>query len=345
MLVQDVRRIARIWVQDHFADRPEFMGAHLMGALNEMAPEAEFPSFSDVDMNIVVEGEGQRWPDESFHQGLMLEYGIHSVDKYRDPETVIANPGLGPNLLTNSILLDPHHILADAHRFIASEFGQRRWVRARCENEKRDRIEPYFVPIGSSEAGPLERLDALWFATLHLAGYVALAHLRRPTHRRALEIAQNILKEQQALTLYPTLLDMFGCTNWDRTQVEAFLSNAAASFDLAVTIHKTPHLGDFKLKPHLRPYLVDAAQDMIVRGFHREAVPWIMLFYAISALTIGLDGTDEDRARFITNGIMPALGDLGLVTAKDGKARAEQSRQTAESIYEFCEAALATYPD
>jgi hypothetical protein len=345
MRVQEVRDIARAWVQEQFADHPEFVGAHLMGALNDMPPEAEFPSFSDVDMNIVIEGEGQRWPDESLHQGLMLEYGMKSVEAYRDPKAVIANPGLGPNLLTNSILLDPHGILTEAHTFVASEYGQQRWVRARCENEKRQRIEPYFPAIGASETSPLERLTALWFATLHLAGYVALAHLERPTHRRALEVAKHILKQQQGIDLYPALLDMFGCTAWDQRRVEACLSDAAAAFDLAITIHRSPHMGDFKLKAHLRPYFVDASQDMIARGFYREAVPWVMLYYELAALTINLDGSDEDRERFIAEGLMTTLGDLGLATAQDWATRADQCRQTAERMYEFCEAALATYPD
>jgi len=345
MQVQEVREIARAWVQEQFAERPEFVGAHLMGALNEMPPNAEFPSFSDVDMNIVVEGEGQRWPGESFHRGLMLEYGVKSVDEYRDPEAVIVNPGLGPNLLGNSILLDPQQILTEAHTFVASEFGQQRWVRARCENEKRDRIEPYFAAIGAAEANPLERLTALVFATLHVAGYVALAHLKRPTHRRALEIAQNIFQSRQALNLYPALLNMFGCTAWDPAQVEACLEDATAAFDRAITIFKTPHRIDFKLRSHLRPYYMEATQDMIARGFHCEAVPWIITFYGISAMTIGLDGTDEDKERFITHGLLTTLGDLGLSTAQDWEARADQSRQTAATLYEFCEAALASYPD
>lgn len=345
MKVYEIREIARTWVQDRFADRPDFVGAHLMGGINELRPDEEFPSFSDVDMNIVFEGEGARWPEEMQYRGLMLEFGIRSVDDYRSVETLITNPSIAPNLFVDSILVDPHHILTKAHSFIAREFTRRRWVRARCEDEKQKRIEPYIPKMTLDTPGMDLAFYNLWSICTYLAGYVALANLVRPTHRKAFIRAKEILEEKQAPQLHSALLEFFGCAGWDRAQVESCLKEAAAAFDLAVQIHKTPHFADFKLKPYLRPYFVEASEDMIARDFYREAVPWIMTYYTISVLTIEIEGSDEDKEVFVDNGCRLMMRNLGLSSAEDWAERAVQARQLADSIYQFCDDTISAYPD
>lgn len=299
MKVYEIREIACTWVEDQFADRPDFKGAHLMGGMNELTPDEEFPSFSDVDMSIVVEGDSAEWPEEMYHRGLMLEFGIEAADDYRSLETLITNPSLAPNLFVDSILVDPQHILTEAHSFIANEFTRRRWVQARCEDEKQKRIEPYIPTMSPDFMGTYH----LWRICTSLAGYLALAHLAPPTHRKALIRAKKILEKSQSLALHSALLELYGCAAWDKAQVENCLKEATEAFDLAVQIHRTPHIGDFKLKPYLRPYFVESAQDMITQGFHRETVPWIMVYYGISILTIGFEGSDEEKDRFVKKGL------------------------------------------
>ncbi len=340
MKVYEIRDISRAWVEEQFADRPEFVGAHLMGGINELPPEAEFPTYSDVDMSVVIEGEGTRWPSDMHHRGLMLEYGFESADDYRSVETLITNPSLAPNLVMDSILVDPQQVLTKAHAFIAKAFKRRRWVQARCDDEKRNRIEPYIAAMDPNDVGA-----NLWFTCTALAGYLAVATLQRPTHRKALIRSRNILEAKQALHLQDALLDLYGCAAWDKVQVKNCLQGAMAAFDLAVQIHQTPHIGDFKLKPYLRPYFADATQAMIDAGDHREAVPWIMVTYAISALTISADGSDDEREQFVNNGFRPALSQLGLTSAADWADRANRARQVADSIYQFCDDIIAAYPD
>ena len=345
MKVYEIREIARTWVKDQFTDRPDFVGAHLMGGMNELQPDDDFPSFSDVDMSIVVEGERTDWPSDASHRGLMLEFGTESADSYRSLETLITNPSLAPNLVVDSILVDPHQVLADAHAFIAKEFTRRRWVRARCEDEKQKRIEPFIPTMTPAELGTHLESYKLWSVCTYLAGYITLATLKRPTHRKAFSRAKAILEEKQALHLHTALLELFGCATWDKAQVESCLDEAAAAFDLAVQIHKTPHLGDFKLKRYLRPYFVEASQDMIEQGFYRDAVPWIMIYYTIAVLTIGLEGSEEEKDQFVKNGFQSRMRDLGLSTIEDWAQRTAQARQTADTIYQFCDEIIAAYPD
>jgi hypothetical protein len=77
-------------------------------------PEDKFPSFSDLDMSIVVEGERSSWPEEAYHQGLMLEFGIEAANDDRSLETIVSHPSRAPNLLGNSILADPYGVLSEA---------------------------------------------------------------------------------------------------------------------------------------------------------------------------------------------------------------------------------------
>lgn len=343
MRVSEIREIAQKWVEDQYAPRPNFVGAHLMGGINEMQPDDEFPTFSDVDIGVVIEGEGTRWPEDAHHQGLMLEIGTESADDYRSLETLIANPGLAPNLLSNSILVDPFHVLQEAHTFIAKEFARRRWVQARCDNERQNRIEAYIPAMNPDAIEPAMVFYAYYSVCTYLAGYIALANLDRPTHRKAFVRAQKIVEDNQAPHLHTALLELFGCADWDKGQVESCLQETADAFDLAVQIHKTPHLGDFKLKSHLRPYLVEASQDMIDQGFYREAVPWIATYYTIAAITIGLEGSESQKETFV-NGQQAMMQHLGLSTTKDWTERRAQARQTADAIYAFCDDIIAAYP-
>ena len=342
MNVHEVKAVAQEWVKDNYAGRPEFVGAHLMGGLNEMDDDAEFPSYSDVDMNVVLEGEGERWPIDVLHKGLMIECGRESADLYRPHETVISDPSLAPNLLEDSILLDPHGVLGEAQDFIRSEYRYRKWVQARCEKEKQDRIEPHIPTLKADEATIFEKTGVMWYLATYLSGLVCVASIKRPTHRKSLIKSHEILKEHQALHLHDALLELYGCADWNESQVRDCLEDAIVTFDRAVEIHKTPHLGDFKLKQHLRPYFYEA---MIDDGFHREAMPWINLIYVIGALTIQLDGTDEERDRFLDSGVLAMFAALGLSSQADFKRRAEQAREVADDYYAFCDALVERYPE
>jgi hypothetical protein len=63
-----VIELAREWVQDHGNQTPGFLGAHLMGSLSSRPKEAPFPTYRDVDLNIVVKGASANEPrDIPFH--------------------------------------------------------------------------------------------------------------------------------------------------------------------------------------------------------------------------------------------------------------------------------------
>jgi hypothetical protein len=150
-----------------------------------MAPDAPFPSYRDVDFNIVVDDEMHTSATHNVaYNGLMLEYSTVSIARYRSPEDVLANPELAANLAVDGILADPHGLLAPLHQAVSAQYAQRRWVLARCAYEQQ-----VVVQVLEGLRGAATPTEALWLLSnvaLFLSGLLAEASLRPPTHRRCL---------------------------------------------------------------------------------------------------------------------------------------------------------------
>lgn len=331
MKVGQVIDLAREWVDVEGSQLPGFCGAHLMGSLNYSPRDALFPPYKDVDLNLVFQG-AQGWAvHDEFYKGLILEYGSVSAERYRSPELVLSDPELASNLAVNSVLSDPMGMLAGLHEIVAQEYSRRRWVQARCQAEKHRTLQS-LDELGHTST-PAEAFVSLWDSLVGLAGLIAIADLKPPTHRRCLILMKHVLETWNRSDLQEETLEVYGCAHMSRTQVNSYLQDCARAFDRAVEVTRTSiPFGGWKLHAHVRPYLVEGAQEMIDEGHHREAMFWIAPAFVLSNTAIQLDAPEGDKPRFQAN-LNHLLFDMGFSTSGDLGSRLQRAKELTENVF------------
>lgn len=343
MNVGQVIELAQEWVETEGSQTPDLYGAHLMGALNYLPRDAPFPAYKDVDLNLVVEGAPGDEPHEVFYKGLILEYGTLDVERYRSPATVLSDPGLASNLAVDSILSDPRGMLAPLQSAVAREYTQRRWVQARCASAKNDVLQG--LQGLQLAASPDQARLILWlYVTMGLTGMVALADLKPPTHRRSLIQMKALLEQHGREDLQEAMLELLGFAYLRPSQVEVHLHHMAEAFDRAVQVTRTPVPGSFKLRPHVRPYLIDGAQEMIDEGYPREAMLWIWFGLAIANGAIQADAPEDEKPHFQTMADQ-LYADMGWSGLQDVASHLPQARKLADDVFRVVDAIVAGHPD
>jgi hypothetical protein len=301
-----------------------------MGGILTLPHEAPFPSYRDIDFNIVCDGVEQTTTHDVAQGGLILEYSRVSSQRYRTAEDILANPELAANLARDSILADPHGLLGPLQQVVASQYAELRWVAARVGYEQQMVLR---ILAGlHHEAAPDKVLWLLTSATLFLSGLLAEASLRAPTHRRSLVLMREVLYGQGHAELHEAVLRLLGWARLGRQEVEQYLDDCAEAFDCAVAVTRTPVPFQAKLQPHVRPYLVDGAREMIVQGYHREAMFWISGFLLFANTAIQCDAPAADKPRF--QALFDRLvAEMGLCTPADVAARAQEAQALADALF------------
>lgn len=340
---EEVIDLAREWVESNASGIPGFFGAHLMGSLATMPRHEPFPRYKDVDFVIVMENPPTDLPEDISHQGLILEVGRVDVRQYRSPEMILSDPGLASNLAAPSILVDPTGMLSSLHMQVKKDYDRRQWVLARCEAEKAT-VRQGLAALQQAES-PFEALwPILALFTVGLTGLVAVANLCPVTHRRSLILMKELLTPPGRTDLHEELLDLLGFASLSRTQVEGYLQHLAEAFDRAVQVTKTPVPFHFKLHSHVRPYIVDASQEMIEEGHHREAMGWILVFTLATTQALLADAPIMEKTYFQTktDGI---LRTIGWDTLDEKANRLEKARLLAEKVFQIADEMVSQNPE
>jgi hypothetical protein len=338
------------WVQGYAAQHPEFRGAHLMGGILLLPRDAPFPETTDLDISILVEDpeqDGARAAeqgvpiDESYRE-VMIEAGRRSLDLYSSPEVVLASPDLASNLAVDSIVFDPYGLLARIQPVVAAEYVRRSWVTARCEWEKRQAIAA-LERVGRATTAA-EFVPGMVFVLLYLSGLIAVASRRPPTHRKCFVLLRELLQAEGRADLYESTLDVAGCAHLSATQVLAYHELHAAGFDRALEVRRTPVWGDFKLKPHVRPYLVDGGRQAIDRGDHREVMPWLGMGLEISSQVIRNDAPAAESAQY--DQVLDDLYQLlGIASAASRSDRLDAAVALKDSLFALADEIVNRLPD
>ncbi|MFL5806960.1 MAG: hypothetical protein ACJ8CR_35180 [Roseiflexaceae bacterium] len=323
MNVKQVIEQAAAWVEQQGRQIPGFCGAHLMGSILSMPPDAPFPAHRDVDFNIVVREETHATETHDVaYKGLILEYSTVSIARYRSPGDVLANPELAANLAAGGILADPLGILAPLQRAVAQQYAHPRWVLARCEYEQR--VVMQALEGLRHTASPPEAIWLLSSMALFLAGLLAEASLRPPTHRRCLVLLRDVLHAAGRRDLHEATLQLLGWAHLRRPEVEAYLGDCALAFDRAVAVTRTPVPFQAKLQAHVRPYIIGGAQEMIDQGYHREAMFWIsgFLMFANSAIQADAPAAEKPYFQAMLDRLVAemCLGTPAAIAARAGEA-------------------------
>jgi hypothetical protein len=337
-----VKRIMKEWVDTSGCKTPGFLGAHLMGALVYMPDEAPFPPYRDTDLCLVVTQGTQEEPLELVYQGLILEVGLYNTEKYSSPETVLGDAGLAPNLAVPSTLSDPTGWLASLQTSVEAEYARRKWVQARCDQEKKA-VDESFTWLPHITV-PHQALCALAGSFgVGLAGLVAAACLKPPTHRRAFVLMRELLEPEGFGPLQEELLEIFGFAHLAPAQVKRWAADLAETFDRAVQVVRTPGGLNFKLQPHIRPYLVDASLEMIASGDHREAAGWAAVFLCTANDAIQADGLPEEKAYFRAK-VDRLLAEVGWEDMRTYPARLQHARELADRVNAAADTLVACNP-
>jgi hypothetical protein len=279
--------VARAWISDQGVRIPGFCGAHLMGSTLSMPSDAEFPSYGDLDFNIVVEGDQ---PTETYNvlcNGVILEYSIVSRAQYTTPEAVLANPELAWNLAQPGVLVDHDGALTALNAAVSRQYGERRWVMARCAAEKA--IVGQFLGMLDAAQQPADAAWGISGCMMFLAGLLAVAHGAAPTHRRCLVLLRQFLQTDGYPELYEQALQLLGYAGMTQEQVESYLDRCAEAFDRVVALRGSPPMFPFKFQAHARPYVIEGAREMIRVGDHREAMYWIEGWLTFSNMALRSD--------------------------------------------------------
>lgn len=344
---------ARDWVERYAARHPEFRGAHLMGGILRLPKEAPFPATSDLDLSLVVDippgsaqgvdGDGHQGPpiDEPY-RGIPIEAGLLSTVLYSSAEVVLANPDLAPNLAVDSILFDPHRLLARIQPFVAAEYGRRRWVVARCEWEKRHVVEA--IDHAERATTPGEFLLGMLWITVYLSGLIAVALIEPPTHVKCLVLLRRLLHGQRRDDLYEDLLEFAGSRHLSASLVAEYREQNEAAFDLAVQVHRTPTAFDFKIRPHLRPYLIDGMKLLADQGDHREIALWLAAGLHVSTGVIRNDAPAQEAARF-EQLWEERVKALGIATHASRLARVRQANRLKDAFISLADEIVHRLPD
>lgn len=343
--VAEVAAIVREWVALHASRLPNFAGAYLWGGITALPPGAPFPLYRDVDVVVVLTEGAQEENQELLYRGVMLEVIAKNLADHQDAEAVLANPSHGPNMAATEILADPTGILAPLQRAVAADFARRRWVRARCEAERRT-AEEQLAAMGKV-ANPVltqEPLWPLWLLLNALSGLLAVARLRRPTTRRTLALLGELLDEQGRPDLREAALALWGSAQMGRDEVQAMLAQSLAAFDRSVEVYRTPTPFGFTIKAHLRPYLAEASQELIDEGLHREAVFWIVTLASESYLVLENDAPAEEKPLFAAQ-FAAILAALGHTSAERWAERIAAAERLAAEVFAIAEPLVAQHPE
>jgi hypothetical protein len=346
MDVGTAKHSAREWVESNQQQWPGLRGAHLVGGITSMAEDAAFPASKDVDMHLVFdENSPSLQPAGPFfnvlevqYDGIPIEAGIKSVAEYSSPEAVLGNPEIAYHLTVDSVLFDPIGLLGGLQEPVRREYRRRQWVIARLDYERKGLAGALgLVPMARDMWGASGELNILGYTTTFLTAALSVAALAPPKMGGRMFInLRALLLEQDRADVYEEVLALLGVQDISRERAESFLLEGAEAFDLALRIKKTPHPFQHKLNAHLRPYFVDACQNMIDEGYYREALGWVLPFYCSTTDVILVDGTEADRLKYAERRD-EFFRALGFDTADARVAKWEQAARLQDNVF-----ALAT---
>jgi hypothetical protein len=337
---REVIAIVQEWVELHARGLPDFAGAYLWGGITALPGDALFQLYRDVDVVVVLATGAPDDEQEVCYRGVLLEVISKNLAEHQDAEAVLADPSAGPNLATTQILADPTGLLTPLHRAVAAGYGRRRWVQARCAAEQAA-AEKGLAAMRRAVT-PTERLDAVRGLLGALSGLLAVAQLRRPTTRRTLTLLRELLEAQGRADLHGAALSVMGSAEMGVADVRALHGQIVGAFERAAAVNRTPIPYGFAIRPHLRPYYVEATWELIDEGNHREAVYWITCLDT-AYFVLQNDAPEAERPAFAAQ-LHAMYAALGYTSEALWAARVATAEHLATECYSIADTLAALQP-
>ena len=342
MLVKHAKDVARQWVIEEASKIPGFAGAFYHGSTNWLSDDAVLPPTSDVDVMVVLaEPNPPGKPGKFIYRDVILDVAYLASDQLQSPDLILGQSHLAGSFRAPSIILDPSGQLTKLHAAVSKDYAKRQWLYKRCEHA-RDKVLRYLQSL--NESAPLHDQVTAWLFAAGVTTHVLLvAGLKNPTVRRRYMAAQELLVDYGRLDSYETLLEMLGCAQMSRVRVEHHLAALADVFDVAKEVIKTPFFFASDISDIARPIAIDGSRELIERGYHREAIFWMVATYSRCQKALYHDAPVEMQDRF-GPGYRQLLGDLGATSFADLQQRSEQIEELLPHVWEVAEAVMAANP-
>ncbi len=352
---REARLAAAAWVREQAEAIPEYVGALVAGSTRERADGDPHPDSSDVDVWVVVDApvpDTMQEPRHRFatrkfhHRGVVIERGFFPWERLADPERVLGDPYLAPNLASPAIVGDPSGRIRRVADAVAPAYPRRVHVRRRVEAKLAgaDRFcgwaassghEPPYHPAVIAPAQVV-------VAAQHAAGAVAVAALRQPSPRRSFVRAGEILAAHGRSELHADLLRALGSAEMGRAEVERALEELARAYDVATRVRRTPFGMELEFAPESRAFALGGVRELVEAGHHREAMFRLTLLRALAQNAIENDGSPAERAE-LGEGFRALLATMGLDEPRR-LARIAEIRQLLPRLRAGCEEILAATP-
>jgi hypothetical protein len=342
MIVKEAKDVARQWVIQEASKAPGFYGAFYAGSTNWFSDEAVFPSTSDVDVWVVLADPGPPAKLGKFIcRDVILEVSYLPNDLLRSSDQILGDYHMAGSFRTPSIIADPSGRLTRLQAAVSRDFAKRQWVYKRCEHAN-NRVLRKLQSLNESE--PFHDQVTAWLFATGVTTHVLLAAgLRNPTVRRRYLAARELLADYGHVDFYETLLRMLGCDQMSREIVAHHLTALTEAFDAAKAVVKTPFPFASDISDIARPITIDGSWDLVERGYHREAIFWMVATYSRCQKVLYHDAPAEMQDRF-GPGYRRLLGDLGISSFADLQQRKEQFEIFLPHVWEVAEAIMAANP-
>jgi hypothetical protein len=224
---------------------------------------------------------------------------------------------------------------------VAKAYAKRAWVRRRAE-QARDKVLRNLQRL--SESQPFHDQVITWIFPAGVTAQVLLvAGLKNPTVRRRYVAARRLLADYDRLDFYETLLEPLGCVEMKPEQVEGHLDTLADAFDAASVVGKTPFFFASDISAIARPLAIDGSLELIERGYHREAIFWMVVTYSRCQKILYHDAPLAMQERHHP-GYQQLLSDLGITSYADLERRSEQVKRLLPRVWEVAEEIMARHP-
>ena len=341
--VQQVINIAKTWINNKYADRPDFVGAHLVGSLHHMSLDSPFETYRDVDLAIILDSITEQDIDDTEYEGLIIEAILVPSSRYTDAEKLLADASNASIFAADhSILFDPRSQLKPIVEKVQQEYNKEKWVTARRDEIVRDATNSFAALSNAKDI--FQAIFAIGELNMNMIAILTLVHLKPLTHRRNMLQLKQYVHSKEEKDIFERLHTFLGSANFTEETAKQFLSETSDAFDYAVSVHKTPVPYDHKLDPCVRPYLVQGTKEMFKEGGYRESVFWIALFMMISCAAIQADGDDQAKAKFLPMA-GKLLHEMGIDTPEGLKDRVIFANKLLDDVKHVSNQIIKTSPD
>jgi len=343
MIAKHAKEIARQWAQEEATVLPGFQGALFHGSILRLPEDAILPTTSDVDILVVLRDEATPGRSGKFlFLDVLLEVSYLTQAQIQSAEQILSNYHLAGSFRMPGIIADPTGKLGELQAIVSQAYAKHSWVHKRCEDAKNNILNKF--PVLNSPAPFHDQVMAWLFAAGVTTHVLLVAGLKNPTVRQRYLAARELLATYNRLDLYEMLLELLGCATMSSDQVEQHLAALAEAFDTAKTIIRTPYRFAADLTNTARPVAIDGSRELIERGYHREAIFWIVATYSRCQWVLHHDTSLEVQEKH-SHGYRALLADLGIVTVADLQRRGEEIRSFLPTLGEAAEAIMAANPE